>query len=358
MRMSFLTLLKRSASFASLCLLALGALLVSACGAPSSSSNSTPPPQATATITPHGGGSTGPTNPPTPTPVPSNPTATPNNPAPTPTIVPPPPTTPHPNFVQTANSSNSLGDFTIISSTLTNNNPNALLFVTPNWNPGNGGSDVYDNSPIGVYYFIDAGTGYWAIFNQDLNAIPNGASFNVQVLNPSASVFVQTAGSGNISGDNTVINNSALNGNPNALLMVTPNWNPGGSGDVYDNHPIGVYYNGSAWAIYNQDTAPMPSGASFNVRVLSSGTATFVQTANSSNIVGDNTTIANPLSNNNPNAIVLVTPNWNPGDDGADVYDNHNIGVYYNGSGWAIFNQDGATMPTNAAFNVEVLSGS
>ena len=44
---------------------------------------------------------------------------------------------------------------------------------------------------------------------------------------------------------------------------------PGGVGGLYHNHAIGVYYYGSRWAIFNQDMAPMPPGAAFNVWVAS-----------------------------------------------------------------------------------------
>ena len=54
-------------------------------------------------------------------------------------------------------------------------------------------------------------------------------------------------------------------GNPDAVILVTPNWNPGGQGGLYHDHPIGVYYCLDRWAIFNQDMAPMPLGAAFNV---------------------------------------------------------------------------------------------
>ena len=57
----------------------------------------------------------------------------------------------------------------------------------------------------------------------------------------------------------------AATGKPGAVVLVTPNWNPGGVGGLYHDHPIGVYYYGNRWAIFNQDMAPMPPGASFNV---------------------------------------------------------------------------------------------
>jgi hypothetical protein len=59
------------------------------------------------------------------------------------------------------------------------------------------------------------------------------------------------------------------------------------------------------------------------------------------------------LSGRLPNAILFVTPNINPGSI-SGTYDPHPVGVRYDtGSGqWAILNEDGASMPLSAAFNV------
>ena len=83
----------------------------------------------------------------------------------------------------------------------------------------------------------------WAIFNQDRTAIPVNAAFNVLVLVPASDIFVHTATAGNIAGNYTKIDNALTNGNPNAIVFTTPNWNPGGVGGTYDNHNIGVWYD-------------------------------------------------------------------------------------------------------------------
>ncbi len=38
---------------------------------------------------------------------------------------------------------------------------------------------------------------------------------------------------------------------------------------IYDNHPVGVSYDLGVgrWAVFNQDSTPMPDGAAFNVHV-------------------------------------------------------------------------------------------
>jgi hypothetical protein len=83
-------------------------------------------------------------------------------------------------------------------------------------------------------------------------------------------VFIHHATPENISANSTYLDSPLSDGNPNAVLMVTHNWNPGGSSGKYNNHPIGVWYdpNRSKWAIFNEDRVAMPVGADFNVAVL------------------------------------------------------------------------------------------
>lgn len=84
------------------------------------------------------------------------------------------------------------------------------------------------------------------------------------------SVFIHRATPENLSENSTYLDNSLTNGDSNLILYVTPNWNPGGGTGIYNEHPIGVWYDDSRqrWAIFNQDLATMPEGAAFNVTVL------------------------------------------------------------------------------------------
>ncbi len=86
---------------------------------------------------------------------------------------------------------------------------------------------------------------------------------------PGGSVFVHRATSENVSANSSYIDDPSTNDNPDAVLTVTQNWNPGGDGGTYNAHPIGVWYDGNAekWAIANEDRAAMPEGAAFNVVV-------------------------------------------------------------------------------------------
>jgi|SRR5579859_2995664 len=251
-------------------------------------------------------------------------------------------------FAHTATNANSGGDHTSIDSRLTNSNPNAIVLITQNYDPTGNCPCVKNNHNTGMYFVGNQ----WTIFNQDGATVPVGAAFNVIVPPSGANVFVHTARL--VSGDHTLIDNPLTNGNPNAMVFITPSYNPGGSGGTNDNHPIGVYYSLGNWAIFNEDAIGMPVNAAFNVFVPPAGSSVFVHTATALNINGDHTDIDNPLTNGDPNAIVFVTPNYNPGGVCPCVYDSHPIGVYYHAGQWAIFNQDVTAMPVNAAFNVAV----
>lgn len=63
------------------------------------------------------------------------------------------------------------------------------------------------------------------------------------------------------------------------------------------------------------------------------------------------TTINNPATNNDPNAILVVINNWR------GVYNDHNVGVWYDPptNRWTIYNEDYASMPLGATFNVVVI---
>jgi hypothetical protein len=257
-------------------------------------------------------------------------------------------------FVHTATGANTVSNWTYIDHPLTNDNPNAMVLVTQNWNPGGAGG-TYNDHPIGVWY--SNGAKKWAVFNQDLASMPDGAAFNVLIADSGAESFVHIATATNIVSNWTYIDHPLTDHNPNAIVFVTQNWNPGGVGGIYNNRSTGVWYDHGAekWAIFNQDRGDMPEGAAFNVLIPATHADAFVHTATAANIVSNSTYIDHPLTNDNPNAILLVTQNWNPG--GVDgTYNNHPIGVWYSHGAkkWAIFNQDLASMPHGAAFNVLV----
>ena len=255
-------------------------------------------------------------------------------------------------FIHEAIAANISGNYTIIDNPLTNGNPDVTLFVTQNYNPP-GESGIYNRHVVGVWYHAVGSK--WSVFNEDGGVMPEGASFNLLVASADETTVVHTATTGNISGHITTIDDARIDGNPNALLTVAQNWNPGGVGGTYNRHPVGVYYFGGKWRIFNQDFGDMPEDASFNILIPPTDLSAFTHVATAANSVQQVTYIDHPLLNGNPDAIALVTQNWNPGDS-VWLYNDHHIGVGYSSveQRWSIFNQDKVDVPEGAAFNVYV----
>lgn len=226
----------------------------------------------------------------------------------------------------------------------------AIVTVTPNLTPPGGGESLETHN-IGVWY--NGAT--WAIFNQSGTSMPPGPAFNVSYGGLFATV--QTATSSNTAGDWMLPSPAWLYSSPNAILIVTPNFNPPGHFGVYDDHPIGVHFTGSQWAIYHDDVTAIPQGASYNVRFASTADGAFIHCASASNVFGNYTIIDEyqPNITGQPGARLFVTHNWNPPGQ-TPTYLPHPIGVAYDASigNWEIYNADSASMPTTACFNVMV----
>jgi hypothetical protein len=156
-----------------------------------------------------------------------------------------------------------------------------------------------------------------------------------------------------------------------------------GAGMTLDGQPIlssasGAPSSGSANYIQNQSASPQ--AASFNIsgngtaggtlsansltitnqfRVAGAGigtsTAAFIVVSASTNISYSNAVrVNNPLCNGRSNAILLVAHNVSA--QTSFGYNDHPIGVWYDGSYWNILNEDVANMATNIAFNVLVIN--
>jgi hypothetical protein len=169
------------------------------------------------------------------------------------------------SFVHRAKEGNSRGDYTYIGDPSINGNENAIVLASPSTDQSDIGTSTYEHN-VGVWY--EAGAGKWAIFNQDRAPVPAGATFEVEVPQASAT-FVHRSGALNTAGNYTYLDNQLTNGEPDAVLSVTQNWNPGGGGGVYNDHPVGVVYDAKLkkWAVYNLDGDPLPEGAAFNIAV-------------------------------------------------------------------------------------------
>jgi len=195
----------------------------------------------------------------------------------------------------------------------------------------------YVSAPVGVSYTA----GRWRVQTLDGSNLPAGARFNVLSASASENAMVHTAVATNISGNSTAIDLPSLNSHPDARPLVT-------AVGTTNPHPVGVYYAGGRWRVFNQDLATMPENAKFHVylddRVIMAAATT--PTAPT----GNNFVIDHASANGKPGALVFTTAYW------TSIYNPHNTGVWYTTGNWRIFNEDRVTMPAGAKFNVLALS--
>ncbi|MBA2374746.1 MAG: serine/threonine protein kinase [Rubrobacter sp.] len=119
--------------------------------------------------------------------------------------------------------------------------------------------------------------GYYG-FAQPLDAVgapnppaspPAAEEANIPQSTSPDGMFVHRATPESTSDNTTYLDDPLTNGEPDAFLLATQNWNPGEDGGTYNDHPVGVWYDSGRgqWAIFNQDLAEMPENAAFNVVV-------------------------------------------------------------------------------------------
>jgi hypothetical protein len=260
--------------------------------------------------------------------------------------------TDRPAFVHQSTAANVSGAVTYLNHPALNGHPNAIPFITQNTSPG-GVLVGVDNHSTGVWY--DASRSQWAVTNLDLAMMPVNVAFNVLVPSVDSAAFVHYATGTNIWTDYTYFRHSLTDNLPHTILFITANWNPGGIGGVYHNHPIGVKFApyDAKWSVFNEDGFYMPTDPAFNVLIPVPDAGVFIHQATTANTSGYYTYLNHPLTNGRRDAMLIVTPNWNPG-GGVGVYDSHAVGVWWDSGAqlWAIYNLDWVAMPTGAAFNV------
>jgi hypothetical protein len=122
--------------------------------------------------------------------------------------------------------------------------------------------ETYDSAGVGVQAWGRTSTGVALEIAEGALRVRNAG------LGTDTPVFVHDATPENSTANYTVIDHPLTNGDPDAILFVTQNWNPSGQTGVYNDHAIGVFYTASQWAIFNQGGAAIPNGASFNVLVV------------------------------------------------------------------------------------------
>jgi len=161
------------------------------------------------------------------------------------------------------------------------------------------------------------------------------------------SSFMHTTTAANTGGSLTTLSHPLLDGHSDAIVQFQHVY----SGTYLGYHPVAWYnYGTGRWVIQTQ-TGVMPLGTAFLVRI-GRGVVHRTTTANTAGYI---TTIDQPLANGNWGVTLTVSPTPYAGSS-SGMLDPHAFGTYYDPgtNRWTIFNQDGAAMPINTGFTIDV----
>jgi hypothetical protein len=154
----------------------------------------------------------------------------------------------------------------------------------------------------------------------------------------------------------SVIDVPELNGNPIAIILITPILVNGGN---LNPHPIGAYYMYlKKWSVFNLDAVQMNVGAKFKIEYYAGPASDrFLYLVPERVHITDVSYIDHAGLNSNPAAQVRVFP-VNPPSRSA-LFDKEKYKVEYDAaaSKWFIANINGTPVPSGAAFNVVFSSG-
>ena len=222
---------------------------------------------------------------------------------------------------------------TKLSHKLIDGNPDALLFVTQNYEKQNA-------NEIGVWY----NNKQWYIFNQNLKSLQVGTRFFVFVPPKNdTKAFSISTNTTNTSGHICTIKPPKGEINKDAIVFVTQQYGK------YNTSSIGVWYNEGNWKIYNENRNKIPLDTKFNILILEDGNnklGTMMLTAGK-HIIEENNS---HFSSINPKikakqAKLIFTSNW------AGTYNTNTIGAWYNENQWNIINQGENKIPKGVQVN-------
>lgn len=253
-------------------------------------------------------------------------------------------------IVHTATVDNIADNVTYIDHPDLNNNPSACLNFVHNWNPGNG-AGVYNDNPDGLWY--SSGNQRWAIYNENINDMIVGASFNVYIAEEGECIdHVATAV--NTFGHITDIDDALFNeNNPGPYAFINTYYNPN---SVYNTGVWGTYYDTGVErrSIYDENFNPVPDGAAFKIAIPGASTTRFTHTTSAANNDANTTIIDHPELNGNPDATFIFSHYWGVGGATTEVYLNAKTAVWYTGTNWSIYTEDLSNMPEGVAFDIAI----
>ena len=248
-------------------------------------------------------------------------------------------------FVHTATTTNSTANVTYLDHPDLNNNPDAKIVFNHFWNNG-----IYNDKATGLWY--DGSS--WTIYNEDTTEMTEGSSYNVYIAKEGELIthIANVANQGS-SDSYSVIDHPQLNGNPNAIVVISTIYNPN---NVYNNNNYSVWYSDTSqrWIIFNESLGAIPLNSAFNVLIQGDTVESFKHQATTANITGNYTVIEHPSLDNNPNAKFVFTHNWGQTGDSSNVVLDKTLSLWYTGSYWSIYTEDLSAMPENILFDIVI----
>ncbi len=150
----------------------------------------------------------------------------------------------------------------LIDNPALNNNPNAIIIITPLLVNG-----VNPNPYLVGSYFADGKK--WSIHNAENVTIAVGATFNVQYwANPTANQFAYVIPAVGIA---PCINHPVLNNNSKAQILFSITQSPRGA--YFNKEAVEIKYNATAlkWCVANINGSPVNSATAYNIVITNDG---------------------------------------------------------------------------------------
>lgn len=164
--------------------------------------------------------------------------------------------------------------------------------------------------------------------------------------------FIHTSTALNNDGyDGTILDDAAINSDSSKICIFTPLFG------IYNKFNLGLYYNTPKWEIYQENTDTIPNNSMYNVMSPTANGTLFVHTTTVANTTTNYSLIDNPATNNNPNAVLMVSHCYNPLGASSNYY-NKVFGVWYStfANKWAVYNENQSPLANGITLNVFVAS--
>jgi len=169
----------------------------------------------------------------------------------------------------------------------------------------------------------------------------------VNTLFAQDNMFIHTVTAANSGGNVTYLDHPDLNNNPDAEIIISRTWS-----GFYNDKVVGLWYSGSNWAVFNEDSSDMIEGVKFVIYIANpTNVITHIASvANQGSIPGITVIDDVRLNDNDPGPIAVMCNYWNPN----SVYNNINYGFFYD---WElqrrmIYSENGLDIPVDAAFKI------